>query len=135
MGPLQQIFSALSGKTADQTSPMMTVISSLLGSEESGGLGGLVQKLEAAGLGDVVSSWVGRGENQEISPDQLHQALGDDHVTQLAENAGLTKEQLLTQLSEHLPDVVDKLTPGGEIPEGGVANSILGLLKGKFAST
>lgn len=135
MGTLQQIFSAFSGKAADQSSPMAGMMTSLLGGEDSGGLSGLVQKFQGAGLGDVVSSWIGTGANQPISPDQLHQVLGDDHVSQLAENTGMPKDQLLAQLSEHLPGLVDKLTPGGAVPEGGLTSSVLGLLKDKFAAT
>jgi uncharacterized protein YidB (DUF937 family) len=135
MGTLQQILSAFTGKTADQASPMTALLTSLLSGEDSGGLTGLVQKFQNAGLGNVVSSWVGTGENQPISPDQLHQVLGDQHATQLAGDAGMSKDEMLTQLSQHLPGLVDKLTPGGEIPEGGLANSVLGLLKDKFVST
>src|ERR1700750_1610174 len=103
MGTLQQILSAFTGKTADQASPMTALLTSLLSSEDSGGLTGLVQKFQNAGLGDVVSSWVGTGENRPVSTDQLHQVLGDQHATQLADDAGMSKDQMLAQLSQHLP--------------------------------
>jgi uncharacterized protein YidB (DUF937 family) len=122
------------GKTADQASPLAAIITTLLGSEETGGLNGLAQKFQAAGLGDVMSSWIGTGENRPVSPSQLSQVLGDTHVSQLAEEAGMPRDQLLSELSQHLPGLIDKLTPGGQIPEGGLANSVLALLKDKFAS-
>jgi uncharacterized protein YidB (DUF937 family) len=137
MGTLQDILSAITGKTADQASPVATIISALLSGEQTGGLDGLVQKFQAAGLGDTVQSWIGTGDNRSISPDQLQKVLGDTHVSQLTEQSGMPRDQLLGQLSQLLPGVVDKLTPGGEIPQGGagIADAVLGLLKGKLAST
>jgi uncharacterized protein YidB (DUF937 family) len=135
MGTLQQILSAFTGKSADQASPMAAIITTLLSGDQTGGLDGLVQKFQGAGLGDIVSSWIGTGENRPISPDQLGQVLGDSHVSQLAEQAGMPRDQLLGELSQHLPGLVDKMTPQGEIPQGGLADTVLGLLKGKLAST
>jgi uncharacterized protein YidB (DUF937 family) len=135
MGTLQQILSAFTGKTADQASPMAAIITTLLSGDQTGGLNGLVQKFQTAGLGDVVSSWIGTGDNRPISSAQVSQVLGDSHVSQLAEQAGMPRDQLLDELSQHLPGLVDKLTPAGEIPEGGLANTVVGLLKGKLAST
>jgi uncharacterized protein YidB (DUF937 family) len=136
MGTLQDILNAITGRTADQASPVAGIITALLSGDQTGGLNGLVQKFQAAGLGDIVSSWIGAGDNRSISPDQLQKVLGDTHVSQLAEQSGMPRDQLLGQLSQLLPGVVDKLTPGGEIPQGaGIADAVLGLLKGKLAST
>lgn len=83
-----------------------------------GGLGGLVQKMQQGGLGSIVSSWIGRGDNQPVAPQQLDKALGPDILDQLAAKVGLSREELSRQLSNVLPGVVDKMTPGGEIPAG-----------------
>jgi uncharacterized protein YidB (DUF937 family) len=80
-----------------------------------GGLGGLLDKLQKGGLGDVANSWVGSGQNQPVSPKQLSPALGSD-IKALAQRSGLSEEELTKQLSQILPGVVDKLTPAGRLP-------------------
>lgn len=81
-----------------------------------GGLGGLLAQLQAAGLDNVVKSWIGTGQNQPVQPDELGDALGKKTVTQLADKAGCSKDDLLAQLSAALPGLIDKLTHDGRIP-------------------
>ena len=81
-----------------------------------GGLGGLLDKLQKGGLGDVANSWVGSGQNQPVSPKQLGPALGPDIIKTLAQRSGLSEEELTKQLSQVLPGIVDKLTPAGRLP-------------------
>jgi uncharacterized protein YidB (DUF937 family) len=81
-----------------------------------GGLGGLLDKLQKGGLGDVANSWVGSGQNQPLTPKQLSPALGSDIIEALAQRSGLSEEELTKQLSQILPGVVDKLTPAGRLP-------------------
>lgn len=81
-----------------------------------GGLGGLLAQLQQAGLDDVVRSWVGTGENKPIDPDQLGDALGKKAVTQMADKAGSSADDFLTQLSKALPGIIDKLTHDGRVP-------------------
>jgi uncharacterized protein YidB (DUF937 family) len=83
----------------------------------SGGLNDLLKQLQQAGHGDAAQSWVGTGPNQNISPNDLGKALGDDTVTSLAEQAGLSKVDLLNGMSEQLPQLVDHLTPRGSVPD------------------
>jgi uncharacterized protein YidB (DUF937 family) len=80
------------------------------------GLGGLLNKLQTGGLGNVANSWVGSGQNQPVSPGQLGPALGPDLLKTLAQHSGLSEEELTKQLSQVLPGVVDKLTPAGRVP-------------------
>ena len=80
------------------------------------GLKDLLNSFEQNGQGDVASSWVGKGPNKQISPADLGNALGDDTVTSLAEQAGLSKVELLNGLSQQLPQFVDQLTPDGRLP-------------------
>jgi uncharacterized protein YidB (DUF937 family) len=82
----------------------------------SGGLGDLVRQFQQNGQGHVADSWVGRGANAAISPDELERGLGEDNIRTLAEQAGMPREQLLSSLSEDLPSFVDSLTPEGRIP-------------------
>lgn len=99
---------------------------------ELGGLNGLVDKFRQAGLGDAVNSWIGTGANQPISGDQLSDALGSDVVTKAASQLGLDPSQLSGQLAQMLPGLIDKLTPNGTAPEGGLGNAgdLMGMLGG-----
>ena len=81
-----------------------------------GGLGGLLNKLQQGGLGDVTKSWVGPGQNQPVSPGQLGSALGPSIVKMLAQKSGIPEEEITKQLSQVLPGLVDKLTPSGRLP-------------------
>ena len=114
---------------------LMRVLGGLLNqSGGAGGLAGLVQQLRQGGLGDVVQSWVGTGQNLPVSAEQLHAALGGDQVSAMAQEAGVPQDDLMAQLSQLLPGVVDKLTPNGELPAGGSGNlgDMLGGLIGGF---
>jgi uncharacterized protein YidB (DUF937 family) len=139
MAIINQILGALTGAAkqgADASpatsAPIAGIVEQLLGGQ-SGGLGGLVQKFEAAGLANVVQSWIGTGANLPIKTEQLQQALGAEHLTQLAQTAGLNKDQLLQQLSAALPGVIDKVTPGGQMPSADMLGSLLSQFTGKSA--
>jgi uncharacterized protein YidB (DUF937 family) len=81
-----------------------------------GGLGGLLEKFQQSGHGSVVNSWIGSGQNQPVQPGQLGTILGPNVIKTLAQNSGLSEEELTKQLSQILPGVVDKLTPHGRVP-------------------
>ena len=83
------------------------------------GLGGLLSRFEEAGLGHIAQSWVGNGPNQPVSPQQLHTVFGDDQVQTMARQAGMAPHDFLSQLSQHLPRVVDGMTPNGQMPDEG----------------
>jgi uncharacterized protein YidB (DUF937 family) len=84
---------------------------------QPGGLQGLVQSFHDKGLGGLVSSWVGTGQNLPISADQIHQALGSDKVKQLAAAAGISPDIAGSSIAQLLPTLVDKLTPNGQVPD------------------
>jgi uncharacterized protein YidB (DUF937 family) len=86
------------------------------GSVISGGLGDLLKQLQQGGHGDTANSWVGSGANKAISPGDLANALGADQIDQLASQSGLSKDDLLSGLSQYLPQVIDHLTPDGRLP-------------------
>jgi uncharacterized protein YidB (DUF937 family) len=81
-----------------------------------GGLSNLVQKFQAAGHGETVNSWIGTGANAPIQPAQVGSALGQQTISDLARQSGLSEQELLAQLALVLPGVVDKLTPNGRLP-------------------
>jgi uncharacterized protein YidB (DUF937 family) len=82
----------------------------------SGGLNDLLKQLQQGGLGDTANSWVGTGPNRPVSPTDLGSALGADQIQSLTSQFGLSRDELLDGLSQHLPEVVDHLTPGGQVP-------------------
>ena len=89
---------------------------------QMGGLGGLVSKFEQAGMGDVIGSWVGNGANQQISPDQVQGALGNDAIAGMASKLGINAQTLLPLLASVLPLLINQLTPQGKVPEQGLGN-------------
>lgn len=86
------------------------------GSVLNGGLGQVLQDLQRSGQGRTAQSWVGRGENEPIAPDDLANALGADTISALSDQTGMSRDDLLQGLSQHLPDFVDQLTPEGHLP-------------------
>jgi len=86
------------------------------GSVLSGGLSDLIERFRQNGHGQAADSWVKRGPNQELGPDQLEQAIGPDVLSTLSQQTGLSQEELLSRLSRELPTAVDKLTPEGRLP-------------------
>jgi uncharacterized protein YidB (DUF937 family) len=82
----------------------------------SGGLGDLLKQFQNNGLSDKADSWVSTGENKPIQPSELERALGEERISWLIQQTGMSREELLAGLSQELPQVVDKLTPQGRIP-------------------
>ncbi|MBR0785563.1 YidB family protein [Bradyrhizobium iriomotense] len=82
----------------------------------SGGLGDLLNQLQQGGHGEAANSWVGKGENKPIAPGDLANALGADQIESLSAQSGLSREELLSGLSQYLPQVIDHLTPDGRLP-------------------
>lgn len=97
----------------------------------NGGLSGILDKLKEGGLGEQAASWVGKGENLPISAEQISSVIGDGQIAQMAAKFGLTPELLSSEIAEHLPGVIDKMTPNGEVgaDSGGLLGSVLGMLK------
>ena len=82
----------------------------------NGGLRNLVQDLQNNGQGETVRSWVGHGDNQPISPNELGNALGAEDIDAVSQQTGMPREQVLSELSQHLPEFVNQLTPDGRLP-------------------
>ena len=119
--------------TLAQNPQILQAISGMLGNNGTqGGLAGLVQKFQQAGMGDVISSWVGSGANQPISGEQLSQVLGSDTLADLASRIGVDPHQAAGQLSSILPGLIDQLTPQGHAPAGGLgdAGDLMGMMAG-----
>jgi uncharacterized protein YidB (DUF937 family) len=137
MGLLDQVIGAVSsgmGQRSGGQPDLLNAVIGMLGNDApGGGLGGLMKQFQQGGLGDVMQSWVSTGKNLPISPEQLGQVLGGDSLGKLGQQLGMNNQDLLGQLSQMLPEVVDKLTPNGQLPQGGLGNvaDLLGSLLGK----
>jgi uncharacterized protein YidB (DUF937 family) len=92
------------------------VLSEVLGNGNQGGLTAIVAKLQQAGLGDQVKSWIGNGQNLPITADQLRQVLGSDTVKQLAAKYNIPVDQISEVLAQQLPTAVDHASPDGKLP-------------------
>ena len=110
---------------------LLPIVVGMLGNDnKQGGLGGLLEKFNQAGMGDAARSWVGHGDNTPISGDQLGQVLGGDMMGDLAAKLGMSNGDAAGQLANVLPGLIDKLTPSGHAPAGGLGNSddLMGML-------
>jgi uncharacterized protein YidB (DUF937 family) len=133
MGLLDQIVKGLAGKFlgggAGTQNPLLDIALNLLSNPQTGGLGGLVETFKNKGLGDIMSSWISTGQNLPISSDQIQQILGSDMIQQFAKKLGASNADVSGGLANLLPDLIDKLTPKGQLPEKNVLEEGLRMLK------
>jgi uncharacterized protein YidB (DUF937 family) len=122
MGLFDSVVGAVTGQVQQQGG-MTNVLGRLLADNgEMGGLGGLAEKFKQGGMGEQINSWIGNGENLPISAEQISQILGSDTVRNIASQLGIDLDQAAQQLSAMLPGLIDKLTPNGQAPAGGLGN-------------
>jgi uncharacterized protein YidB (DUF937 family) len=115
MGLLDNLESMAMGKVGGSNPEAAAVLEMI--QNHPGGINGLVETFHSNGLGGLVNSWIGTGENQTISADQIQQVLGSGPVQALAQKLGVSPEQASSTLSQLLPTVMDKLSPNGAVPE------------------
>jgi uncharacterized protein YidB (DUF937 family) len=123
-----------SAQGAQGTNPMIMMALQVL--QQNGGIQGLLAKFQQAGMGQQAQSWIGTGQNMPISADALSQILGQGQLGQIAQQLGMSHEQVASGLAQSLPHVVDHMTPGGEIPAEHndlVAQALAMLQKGRPA--
>jgi uncharacterized protein YidB (DUF937 family) len=115
---LGKLFSGNSSAPAPTTAPVAppSVPPSSQGGGLLGGLSDLVQKFQNGGQAATVSSWIGQGQNAPIQPGQLGSALGQQTISDLARQSGMSEQDLLAQLAKVLPNIVNNLTPNGRLP-------------------
>jgi uncharacterized protein YidB (DUF937 family) len=137
MGLLDSVLGGVLGGGQQQggAGALMSIVAGMLanqGGGGGGGLAGLAEQFHKGGMGDVMNSWVGKGENLPISADQLGNVLGGDLLGKLTQQTGMGQGDLLGQLSQLLPHAVNHVTPDGQIPSGGLGDigSLLGKLGG-----
>ena len=106
------------GMAPDSGGGLGDVLGQILGGANAGGgLGGLLGQLQGAGFGEQASSWVGRGANQPIPPDAMPQIFGREGLEAISRQAGLSEDETARGLSALLPEVVDHMTPEGDVPD------------------
>jgi len=99
-----------------ESAVLPVVLGEVLGTGGQGGLSAIVAKLQQAGFGDQVKSWIGNGQNLPITAEQLRQVLGSDTVRQLAARYNIPVDQITRILAEQLPKAVDQASPDGKLP-------------------
>ena len=129
MGLLDSVAGAMLGKMGGEQGGMAQIAMDLF--NQNGGLSGILDKFKQGGLGEAAASWVGKGENMPVSSDQIASVLGNGQLAEMAAKFGINPETLSAQIAQHLPGVVDKLTPDGEVPaeSGNILSTVLGMLK------
>jgi uncharacterized protein YidB (DUF937 family) len=136
MGLMDEVL-AMAGSTgaqqADHSNALGAIIS-YINSPQVGGIAGLQHMFQQGGLGSVMSSWVGSGQNTPVSASQLQNVLHGGALQQAAQQAGMDPSKLTAMMSTLLPHLVDKLTPNGQVPDSNALQSLLkGLASGQSA--
>ena len=136
MGLLDQVVGAvskMSGQSAQTDNSFLNSVLQLVNNPQTGGLSGLVESFQKGGLKEAVNSWVSTGRNIPISAEQIQSVLGNEKIQKLAGKLGISTDQVSAQLAEVLPQVIDKLTPNGKLPESSeLLAKGMELLKGKL---
>jgi uncharacterized protein YidB (DUF937 family) len=140
MGLLDAILGGLTGGGAGQSTgpfgmgaqgpnPLLQIALQML--QQNGGLQGILGKLQQGGYGEQAQSWIGTGRNLPIDPGALSQIFGHGQVDKIAQQLGVSHQEAAGQLAQTLPDVVDRMTPEGRIPDnqGDLVNQVLAALQ------
>ena len=118
----------LGRRTPKSGNPIMdALLPTLMKKGSLDGLGGLLGKFTGAGMGSKANSWVGTGDNEQIEPDEVEQALGRDEVDRIANEAGVSRDEAKSGLAGMIPGLVDKMSPGGSLPTGALGKAMKGL--------
>ncbi|MFZ3086540.1 MAG: YidB family protein [Methylotenera sp.] len=129
MGLFDSVAGAVLGKLGGDKGAMVQMAMDLF--NQNGGLEGVVEKFKTGGFADEAASWIGKGENLSISAEQVTQVLGNDAVTNIADKLGMDPDEVSAKIAEYLPQVIDKMTPDGEINagSGNLLTALLGMFK------
>ncbi|MHB8059643.1 MAG: YidB family protein [Gaiellaceae bacterium] len=125
-GGLGDILGGLMGGSGGNAMLMAALLPVVLKMLKGGGLGKILSGAQAQGLTTQADSWVGKGENQSVSADQLTNVLGGDQVAKIAKKVGASQSDTAGALAQLLPQVINHVTPSGQVPEKG---DLKGMLK------
>jgi uncharacterized protein YidB (DUF937 family) len=134
MGLFDTLVSGLAASDA-QHAALYTEVGKLV--DEQGGVAGLQQKFQQAGLGGVIAGWISTGPNPPVTPAQTTQVVGDDKIAEVAAKTGIPQDQVAAAISKLLPLVVDHLTPNGTVPDHNSAllDMAMGVLKSRLLAS
>lgn len=130
MSMLNTILGAVTSETHQNgDSNLLGMLSGLISNQQAGGLRGLIEKISASGLGEQAASWVSTRENLPVSGEQIQAALGSAFVQDIATKMGVDTDQIAGSLAVLLPQVIDSLTPDGQISDNSnvLQTALLGL--------
>lgn len=129
MGLFDSLAGGMLGKLGGEKGAIAQVAIDLF--NQNGGLPGVLDKFKAAGFTDEVTSWVGKGANLPISATQVVQVLGSSTIQTAANKLGINADEISAKIAEYLPQVVDRMTPNGEVGKdsGNLLATLLGMLK------
>jgi uncharacterized protein YidB (DUF937 family) len=116
----------------EQQKKLMDLATNLITNRESGGLAGLAQLFQNKGLGDAISSWIGTGQNKPVTGDQIANVLGSEQIQQFAKKLGFSSEDISKGLASVLPQIIDHLTPHGQVPDQGALDQGIAALKDRL---
>jgi uncharacterized protein YidB (DUF937 family) len=137
LGDLKNVVTGAAGTPVNPATDLghpgvVNALLGLLGDHGSGGISRLIQLFEQQGLGHLIGSWIGTGQNLPVSAQQVETVLGSDRLAQLAQQAGVPTSQAGSMLASVLPALIDRLTPNGTVDHG-LLEQGLHLLRGKMA--
>lgn len=129
MGLFDSLASSMLGKLGGEKGAIAQVAVDLF--NQNGGLPGVLEKFKAAGFADEVASWVGKRANLQISAEQVTQVLGSATIQSAANKLGINASEISAKIAEYLPQVIDRMTPNGEVGKdsGNLLATLLGMLK------
>jgi len=129
MGLFDSVAGAVLGKLGGDKGAMVQMAMDLF--NQNGGLEGVVEKFKTGGFADEAASWIGKGENLSISAEQVTQVLGSDAITNIADKLDMDPDEVSAKIAEYLPQVIDKMTPDGEVNagSGNLLTAVLGMFK------
>ena len=119
MSLLDQVVGALAGGNSSGGGSLLQTVLQLVNNPQTGGLEGIIRSFQQGGLGDIVNSWVANGQNLPVSGEQVESVLGGSALQDLAAQLGVSPQQASGSLADVLPQLIDQMTPNGELPQGG----------------
>jgi uncharacterized protein YidB (DUF937 family) len=124
---LTDILNKLGGQNGEQGG--LAAISKLF---DGDGMQGILGKLQASGLDKQVMSWIGHGQNEPVTGDDIKNAVDPQKLSQVAQQSGMSQDEVADHVAQALPEAVDKATPGGAVPQQGLSmDSLMGMFKKK----
>jgi uncharacterized protein YidB (DUF937 family) len=136
MGLMEEVLAMAgsSGAQQGQHATALTAIMAYINSPQVGGIAGLQSMFQQGGLGNIVSSWIGNGQNLPVSASELQNVLHGGALQQAAQQAGMDPSQLTGMMSSLLPHLVDKLSPNGQVPDASTLQKMMQSLGASGAS-